>query len=614
MAIAANELRPRSAVALIDAAIRLASRSTGLWVLTVPGSAALTIAAIHFLDAYRGGDETWEPALLLTGAWFFRVICQGAASHWAQELLIGPGEASAARSFLATLHRAPSLIIGTVMMTAIALLTTVLTLGIGVFVFTAQMAGIAAVMQGKGHPLAIWGTTGKLLGPVKGAFNRRVWIRISLWSVWVLAINLHLAAKLGLDLAQSILGLEVTFAERYASPDNPTWILTLAVLTFALMEPVRAALGTLLLLDGRVRQEGLDLLSAVEQLPSRARPKPAAAAALVALLALAAPGVARAQDDDAHPASAAELAAATLKLGHTCEVKASEIQPKLEVLTRLDENQRLAYQRFLDRLAWYVDDDECTEARTFLFHGLDQVQVAPAASQGPESASVRARAILDRPEFQQPPPRKAKPQEEPKKDGENAWDRFWRRFGEWLRDLLRPRRETTRPQEVDIAPVGGQAVANGLAVVLVAGVLVALAVLILRRPRRPSTEEALDVVTAPLAPSAVQESALSRPPEGWAALADDLAARGLYREAVRGLYLAALSRLHREGALDYDPSLSNWDHVRRYKGPPPWKPPFRELTLRFDFVFYGNVGASASGYRDFRALSRPLLDPAAPTA
>jgi len=122
------------------------------------------------------------------------------------------------------------------------------------------------------------------------------------------------------------------------------------------------------------------------------------------------------------------------------------------------------------------------------------------------------------------------------------------------------------------------------------------------------------VVSVPVAPVEVQENALSRPPEGWAALADELAARGQYREAVRGLYLAALSRLHREGALDYDASLSNWDHVRRFKGPQAWKPPFREITLRFDFIFYGNVGGTAEGYRDFRALSRPLLDPAAPAA
>lgn len=611
MAIAANELRPRSALALFDAAVRLAARSTGLFALTLPGGAAVTAAAIHYLDAYRGGDDTWEPALLLTAAWFFRGICQGAASHWAQQLLVGPGEASAARSFLAALKRAPSLIIATVVLGATAVLTSALTLGIGVFFFSAHLAGYAAVMQGKGHPVAIWATANKLLGPARRTANA---VRICLWSQWVLAFNLHLGAQLGLNLAQTLLGLEVTFADRYASLDNPTWDLTLLALTFALVEPVRAALGTLLLLDGQVRQEGLDLLSAVEQLPSRARPKPLAAAALVALvalLALAAPGVARAggdeDEDTPRPATAAELAAGTLKLGRQCEVKAHELQPRLESLGNLDANQRLAYQRFLDRLGWYVDEGECDEARTFLFRGLDQVGVAAAPGQGPESASVRARAILDRPEFQQPPPRKAKPPE-PKKEGENAWNRFWRRVGEWLRELLRPRRETRAP-DVDLSPGGGEMVADGLAVVLVAGVVIALAVLVLRRPRRPQGEEALDVETAPLQPSAVQESALSRPPEGWAALADELAARGHYREAVRGLYLAALSRLHREGALDYDPSSSNWDHVRRFKGPPPWKPPFRELTLRFDFVFYGNVGASAEGYRDFRALSRPLLDP-----
>ena len=283
----------------------------------------------------------------------------------------------------------------------------------------------------------------------------------------------------------------------------------------------------------------------------------------------------------------------------------------------MDDAQRRAYHRFLDRLGWHVDDEECDGARALLFATLDQVDRATAPEDpqaGPESASVRARAILDRPEFHEPPPRKAKPEEKKEPEGESAWDRFWRRVSDWLEELLRPRRESRAP-EISIAPDAGQAVANGLAILLVAGVLVALAVLVLRRrgAAKDGMTQELDVVTAPLAP-AVQESALSRPPEGWAALADELAARGQYREAVRGLYLAALSKLHREGALDYDPSLSNWDHVRRYKGPPPWKPPFRELTLRFDFVFYGNVGGTAEGYRDFRALSRPLLDPAAPAA
>jgi len=615
VAIAATELRPRSAVALFDAAVRLAARSTGLWALTLPGGAAVTAAAIHFLDQARAGDDGWAPALWLTGAWFFRAVCQGAASHWAKQLLVGRGETGAARSLLEALKRLPSLAIATVVLGTVSTLILVLTLGIGVFFFNAHLAGFAGVMQGKGHPMAIWGTANRLLGPARRTANA---VRICLWSQWVLALNLHIGAQIGLSLAQSLLGLDLTFAERYASLDNPTWVLSIVALTFAVVEPVRAALGTLLLLDGQVRQEGLDLLSAVEQLPSRARPSRAAAAAVaVALLAVAAP--ARAQDDeDAGPPSVSDLTTHTLSLAGACDVASGDLSPRLGALSRLDEDQRRAYQRFLDRLGWYVDDEECDDARALLFSALDQVELSvhtAASHPGPEAASVRARAILDRPEFQQPPPRKLRPKEEAHQGEESAWDRFWRQIGEWLRELFRPRRQVQVPeQELNVG--GGQAIANGLAIFLVAGVLVALAALVVLRRRRRGGDgltQELDVVSAPLA-AATQESALSRPPEGWAALADELAARGQYREAVRGLYLAALSRLHREGALDYDPSLSNWDHVRRFKGPPPWKPPFRELTLRFDFVFYGNVGGTADGYRDFRALSRPLLDPAAASA
>src|SRR5439155_8028056 len=131
------------------------------------------------------------------------------------------------------------------------------------------------------------------------------------------------------------------------------------------------------------------------------------------------------------------------------------------------------------------DDGEGDDARTLHFHALDQVDLAAAdqgPAQGPENASVHARAILDRPEFQQPPPRKARPEEKPKTE-ESAWNRFWRRVGEWLAELFRPRREAP-PPELDLVPGGGQVVANALAVVLLAGVLVALGLLVLWRCRR----------------------------------------------------------------------------------------------------------------------------------
>ena len=90
---------------------------------------------------------------------------------------------------------------------------------------------------------------------------------------------------------------------------------------------------------------------------------------------------------------------------------------------------------------------------------------------------------------------------------------------------------------------------------------------------------------------------------------DDLAAAGNFREAVRHLYLALLSRLHRAGAIDYDPTLSNWDYCRGFRGRREWLPTFRELTLRFDFAWYGSTEVGQDGYLAFRSMSQPILAP-----
>ena len=104
-------------------------------------------------------------------------------------------------------------------------------------------------------------------------------------------------------------------------------------------------------------------------------------------------------------------------------------------------------------------------------------------------------------------------------------------------------------------------------------------------------------------------SALSRPPETWAGLADQLAAEGKFREAIRHLYLALLSRLHRDGAIDYDPAKSNWDYFRGFKGNGEVLKPFRELTRRFDFAWYGNLEVSAAAWATFRSICEPILAP-----
>ncbi|WP_232537548.1 DUF4129 domain-containing protein [Cystobacter fuscus] len=153
--------------------------------------------------------------------------------------------------------------------------------------------------------------------------------------------------------------------------------------------------------------------------------------------------------------------------------------------------------------------------------------------------------------------------------------------------------------------------ANALVVLLVTAALGVLAVVLWRafNARGKADEGArLEVSSQSAATLAADPmNALSRAPEGWAHLADELAARGEYREAVRGLYLALLSRLHHQGAIHYDPRLSNWDYLRQFRGRSEWVPPLRELTLRFDFAWYGNLPVGERGYRDFRTLCAPML-------
>jgi len=145
--------------------------------------------------------------------------------------------------------------------------------------------------------------------------------------------------------------------------------------------------------------------------------------------------------------------------------------------------------------------------------------------------------------------------------------------------------------------------------VLVAAVVIVLAFILFSTARRGRGASASPEVTttedAHIA--ADPQNALSRAPEGWAGLADELAARGEFREALRSLYLALLAKLHRLGAIDYDPASSNWDYFRAFKGRREWLPPFRELTDRFDFAYYGHWTVDADGYRTFRSLTQPLL-------
>ena len=627
MAVSALELRPRGPIALLDAAIRLCSRSSGVWALTVPGGALVTAAALHLFDAVEHHRDIVVPCALFTAAWFARGVFQGAACHYLEQQLLGVTEPTTTASLKAALKRLPSLMIAVGYLGVLAVIGPVITLGLYYVLLGSSVVGYAVTMQGKGHPLALYGTCSKTLGPAR---NAAVWVRV-LFAVQVLVIlNIHIAANVGVYLGEKILALDLTFADRFVSIDNGAWVTAAIALGFTLFEPLRAAASQLLLIDGRVRQEGLDLVAAIEQLPTRrAKKAPRAVAALSALFlaaALLTPSPARAAEAK-KPASAEAVKGRLSEVMGRCQMTGPTARKQLDAVGELSPREQGALSRFLEDVEADAYDGDCDAAVARLKQGLPlivQTRDALNAGKGAAGAREQAARILSRPEFT-PDPEQVKAQKVDEPETPAAPPSWWTRFKDWLsglsdgfwdwlKNLFKPKNPIEPKLDLPIPSQGGAVLANVLVVVLVVAVLVVLVVVLLKSRKKGDGGEAdLEVQTLADGPLSTDPmSALSRPPDAWAALADELAAKGDFREAVRSLYLALLARLHHVGAIDYDPARSNWDYFRGFKGKRDWMPPFRELTNRFDFTYYGNLGANRDGYQHFRTLTQPLLsEPAA---
>jgi len=601
MAVDALQLRPRSTLALYDAALRAAAGSSGLWVLLMPASAALVFTFFTLAEAVQRGQPLLLPVLGLTAAWVFRSVSQGAASHFLEQQILSQAEPTARSSLLLALRRAPGLIVAGTIQLVIDATIALFTFGIGFFFVGAHQAIFAAAMRGEGSALGLYGTSSRLLGAAR---HTAPFLRFCNSLQLVLVINLHVGVAFLMLLGQQLLALDLNFVSRFASVDNPTWVATIFVVAFALFEPVRAATGVLLLIDGRVRQEGLDLVAQVEQLPRRRRPKaPLVATALLAML-LAAPVLAQATGEPTALRHRVE------RLVDECEMSGRVRQEQLERLDGVSQRDHSALTRFISRVERRAyDEQDCDAAEDDLREGLKELDAALALSNAAAAQAARedAQKILARPEFQVIEKKPAEP-EAPQADEPPST--FWKwvqkllkRFFEWL--LERDDQPTIR----EPAFGGEMAGANAVMIVIVVALVGLLVFLLLQFRRKPDDDEARGEAAAlgesPLSTDPM--SALSKRPETWAGLADTLAAKGEYREAIRHLYLALLSHLHRGGVIDYDPTRSNWDYLFGFKGQGEAKSAFRELTRRFDFAWYGNLDVTDAAYRAFRVIVQPLL-------
>jgi hypothetical protein len=601
MAVDPLELRPRGAVALFDAAIRVCGRTSGVWALTLPAGAALVAAVFEVAEVARSGGTLATPVALLTAAWALRAVAQGAACHHVERQLLGSGEPTVRESLVAALRRAPSLVTTSAVVAVLNGVLWLFTAGLGFFFLGAHAAAYATTMHGQGSALRVYGTASKLLGPAR---HTAAWVRLCGLTQVLVALNLTLATSLAVYLGRSVLGLDLSYVDRFTSLDNPVWLATVLATTFALFEPLRAAAGALLLIDGRVRQEGLDLLAAVEQLPRRRVLKsvPLTAALLLAVAVW----------PSAASAKSALRERADRLIAH-CEMGDLDTT-SLDVGQGLSKGDPAALSRFVSRVERRgYDEEDCEGAESELRTGLhlfsESLNAPPPDALGSRDA---AKAILARPEFQVAPER---PKDDPAQAEESEswlakwWRNFWRAVWEWLH-RREPREAPDRPTSTGDASMGG---ANAVMLFAIAAVAGALIFILWSGWKRKATEgDAIPDESGKVSESALSDdpmSALSRAPQGWAELADRLAAEGEFREAIRHLYLALLSRLHRDGAIDYDPTCSNWEYLATFKGAREHKPPFRELTRRFDFVWYGNLDATLASYQTFRQTAGPLLAP-----
>jgi hypothetical protein len=194
---------------------------------------------------------------------------------------------------------------------------------------------------------------------------------------------------------------------------------------------------------------------------------------------------------------------------------------------------------------------------------------APAATPSPGRARERLDAIFRRSEFRG-------------MAGPGALARWWRRvtdrIGEWIDRLI---------SRLHLGALTG----NMVAYVLI-GVAVVLLAVWLWRSLAGRTRQ-LELEFEPAEPA--------RDARGWAAEALAAAERGEYREAIHCGYWAAVAHMEGLGTVPRDRSRTPRELVRLVELRSGERGPFRELTGRFERVWYGYRAPTAADWESVKA-------------
>ncbi len=166
--------------------------------------------------------------------------------------------------------------------------------------------------------------------------------------------------------------------------------------------------------------------------------------------------------------------------------------------------------------------------------------------------------------------------------------RLWEALFRWLRRILsQPLFEGLQRAH----PIAYWALVAGLTGLL--GLLLFHFAVILRSTLRGTRRKVEEVLT----PSDNKPTT-----QNLVAEAEQAAAVGRYRDAIRLLYRALLSQLDAEGLIDYDQTKTNWEYLNATRSVAALYKPFAKLTMLFDRKWYGLEQAGVSDYQRCREL------------
>jgi hypothetical protein len=458
--------------------------------------------------------------------------------------------------------------------------------GLLFFWLNAHFVAYGVAQQGHEKPWSLYSTCSRALAPLH---HQTVWLNLFGLSGLIIMLGLIQSTTWGLELLNQLIGINTSFFLQLTSSKNPSWYFIVAMIVFGLFEPIRACLTALLLANARTRREGLDLSAAIERLPRRNK---LVGTSLVLVLVF--PALTHAETSSAQNQRLQTLA-------QHCPRETQHALGLIEQALQISPQAAEHWLAFLDAVRMGEGSCEAIQEKLALaIQPLKQLAEHSSALEDSQPAKTAER-ILSQDEFQQAQPK----HKSPTKTETKSW---WERLTQWLKKTLKKffEEDTSHDDASYTNPFKNFSMGGWTTLVLVVGIAIAGIVLYfaLLSPRKKKTA---DKQEKDCSETSELERVLEKSVSHWIAHAEKLCAEGQFREAIRSLYWGILVQSHSNGQLDFEPTLSNFENLERFRGSQETKRDFKQAIMGFEFSWYGYRAVNASTFIEYKNLCRRIL-------